>query len=131
MLDSERDAKLAELDAKLSEASSKSAEVSSKSSETRLNRNLAENTVESGIIRAPYDGIVLSKLAEQGGVVSAGMPIFRFSGTNGKYLKLRYDPVSTPLALGENISAHPIGSGASCAGTIALVNPHPDATHNK
>lgn len=50
ILDSERKSKLSETDSKLSE--------------TRMNKNLANNTIESGIIRAPFDGIILKKYLE-------------------------------------------------------------------
>ena len=96
-----------------------------------MNRDLASNTIDSGIIRAPYDGVVLAKHAEIGSVVSGGMSILSVTSADTKYVKLRYDPALVSLSLGESISARSLGSGATCTGTITLVDPHPDATHNK
>jgi multidrug resistance efflux pump len=44
----------------------KVAEINSKKAEVQMNADLAANGIESGIIRAPFDGIILSKYLDIG-----------------------------------------------------------------
>lgn len=44
----------------------KVAEINSRKAEVQMNADLAANGIESGIIRAPFDGIILSKYLDTG-----------------------------------------------------------------
>lgn len=85
VLVSERDSKLREVDTKLSE--------------TRMNKNLANNTIESGIIRAPFDGVILTRAIDPGATVSALSPIFSMTSAEGALVKVNFDMIQTPLAV--------------------------------
>ncbi|MDD2487626.1 MAG: efflux RND transporter periplasmic adaptor subunit [Candidatus Gracilibacteria bacterium] len=87
----EKLSKISELDAKSGEIQSKLNEVSSKKSEVRMNENLAVNGIESGIIRAPFDGVIMKKMSDIGAVIGAGMPILSITSTDGRFLKTYVD----------------------------------------
>lgn len=74
-----------------SERDSKLREVDVKSSETRLNRNLAENSIESGIIRAPFDGVVLTRTLDPGATVSVSLPVLFITSTEGGLIKTSFN----------------------------------------
>lgn len=99
ILEAEKASKLREIEAKIAEIDSKKTELNSKMSEVSMNRNLANNTIESGIIRAPFDGIILSKTADIGTVVNAGMPIFSLSSTPASLVRINFNLSETPLEL--------------------------------
>ncbi|MDP2090640.1 MAG: HlyD family efflux transporter periplasmic adaptor subunit [Candidatus Gracilibacteria bacterium] len=94
----EKVSKLAEIDANLSQIKSKLSEVGSKKSEIQMNANLAINSIESGIIKAPFDGIIIDKYFSIGEVIGAGIPIIKVSSTDGKYIKTYIDNVNYGLA---------------------------------
>jgi multidrug resistance efflux pump len=85
ILESERDSKLQEMGAKISE--------------TRLNYNLANNTIKSGMIIAPFDGIMLTRNIDLGSTVSALQPIFSLTSTDGYVIKANFDSIQTPLVV--------------------------------
>lgn len=83
ILGSERDSKLREIDSKLSE--------------TQMNKNMANNAIESGIIRAPFDGVVLTRALDPGVTVLASSPILSITSTEGMLIKVSFDATETPL----------------------------------
>lgn len=85
ILSSERESKLREIDAKLSE--------------TRMNQNLAENSIESGIIRAPFDGVILARNVDLGTIIPALSPIFSMTDTGRSLIKASFDITQTPLVI--------------------------------
>lgn len=84
LVKNEKTSKLAELDAKWSE-------INSKKSETSMNTSLAANSIESGIIRAPFDWIITSKLMDIWTTVWAGTPIIWISSLDKKIIKTYID----------------------------------------
>lgn len=94
----EKVSKLAEIDANLSQIKSKLSEVWSKKSEIQMNANLAINSIESGIIKAPFDWIIIDKYFSIGEVIGAGIPIIKVSSTDWKYIKTYIDNVNYWLA---------------------------------
>lgn len=117
ILNAERDSKLREIDAKLSE--------------TKMNKNLANNSMESGIIRAPFDGVILRKNVDIGSVVSAGISIFSISSTDGKILKTYFNSSLHPLKIGDYITIRLLESDIMYQAKVSLVNLHPDTVHDK
>lgn len=80
-----------------SEKTSKLREMDAKISETQMNRNLAENTIESGIIRAPFDGVILSRSFDVGATVSPALPVLALTSTKGLLIKTSFNKSETPL----------------------------------
>ncbi|MDD5377434.1 MAG: HlyD family efflux transporter periplasmic adaptor subunit [Candidatus Gracilibacteria bacterium] len=117
VLSSERDSKLREIDSNLSE--------------TRMNRNLANNTIESGIIRAPFDGVVLTRNFDIGSMVSPNLPVFSLTSTDGFLVKTNVDLTKTPLVMGQKVSLSRLSDGASFETKVAVLRTEPDMTHNK
>ncbi len=57
----------------------------------------AEDTLESSVLRAPQNGIIIATLVEAGAAISAGQPIVRLAGTDARELVV--DLSETNLAL--------------------------------
>lgn len=87
----EKIAKLAEIDANLWEIQSKLSEVNAKKAEVQMNSNLAKNSIESWIIKAPFDGIIVDKYFDLGTVVWAWIPIMKLSSNDWKFIKTYID----------------------------------------
>ncbi len=87
----EKASKIAEIDANLSEIKSKLSEAGSMKAEIKMNADMAVNGIESWIIRAPFDWIILDKNFDIGSVVWAWIPIFKISSNDWKYLKISFD----------------------------------------
>lgn len=117
ILSSERKSKLAEIDSKLSEA--------------RLNKNLANNSIESGIIRAPFDGVILARGFDVGSVVSPGSSVLSLTSKNGLLARVLFDPIKTPLVLGQTVPLSRISDGIIFVSKVSSIRQEADATHNK
>lgn len=63
-------------------------------------------------------------------VVSAGTPVFAMSSSEGKRVRVLYDAATYGMQVGDTLSVKE-ASGSLYTATVTLVNPHPDATHNK
>lgn len=87
----EKASKISEINANLSEISSKLWELNSKKSETSMNKSLASESIESWIIRAPFDGIVLDKLVDKATVVWAGNPVLAITSSDKILIKTYLD----------------------------------------
>lgn len=133
ILEAEKTSKLREIEAKIAEIDAKNTELDSKMSEVSMNRNLANNTIESGIIRAPFDGIVLSKTADIGTVINAGMPVFSLSSTPASLIRINFNLSETPLEVGQKVAISPLLdtlSGALFA-KVVTIRKEADTLHNK
>lgn len=87
----EKISKLAEIDANLSQIKSKISEVWIKKAEVQMNANLAINSIESWIIKAPFDWIIIDKYLSIWEVTWAWIPIIKISSTDWKYIKTYID----------------------------------------
>ncbi len=133
ILEAEKTSKLREIEAKIAEIDSKNTELDSKMSEVSMNRNLANNTIESGIIRAPFDGIILSKTADVGTVVNAGTPVFSVSSIPASLIRINFSLSETPLEMGQKVAISPLLdtlSGALFA-KVVTIRKEADPLHNK
>lgn len=83
----EMKSKLAELDAKISESAAKKQEATAKIAEVSMNKNMAINSQESWIIRAPFNWIITKKMSDIWSVIWAGMPIFQITSSDKKMVK--------------------------------------------
>lgn len=117
ILQNERDSKLREIDSKLSE--------------TRMNKDLANNTIESGIIRAPFDGVILTRALDLGATVSASLPIFSITNNEGILIKVSFDAMNTPLNIGQKVSLSRLSDGISFEAKVSNIRKEADILHNK
>ncbi len=100
----EKISKLAEIDANLSQIKAKLSEVWSKKAEIQMNANLAINSIESGIIKAAFDWIVVDKYFSKWEVVWAGIPIIKISSTDWKYIKTYIDNSNYWLTISNKVN---------------------------
>lgn len=117
VLESERDSKLQEMNAKISE--------------TGMNYNLANNSIKSGTIIAPFDGIVLARNSDPGATVSSLQPILSLTSTNGYILKANFDSTQTPLIIGQQVELSRFSDQASFEAKVTTIRKEADLTHNK
>ncbi|MFA6090588.1 MAG: biotin/lipoyl-binding protein [Candidatus Gracilibacteria bacterium] len=117
ILESERDSKLQEMGAKISE--------------TRLNYNLANNTIKSGMIIAPFDGIMLTRNIDLGSTVSALQPIFSLTSTDGYVIKANFDSIQTPLVVGKKVKLSRLSDSLLTEANVKNLREEADFTHNK
>ena len=116
-MESERDSKLQEMNAKISE--------------TRLNYNLANNTIKSGTISAPFDGIVLTRNSDPGATVSALQSILSLTSTDGYILKANFNSTQTPLVIGQKVTLSRLSDQVSFESKVTSIREEADLTHNK
>ncbi|MCK9272812.1 HlyD family efflux transporter periplasmic adaptor subunit [Candidatus Gracilibacteria bacterium] len=111
---------------KLAEINAKTSEIDSKKSENSMNANLAANSIESGIIRSPFDGIITSKMMDIGTTVGAGTPIIGISSLDKKLVKTYIDNSKYNLKIGDKIKVRDSKDFNEYDATIKLV----DTTQN-
>lgn len=87
----EKLSKMAEIDANISEINSKVSETYSKKAEVQMNTNQALNSIESWIIKAPFDWVIIDKFFDIGSVVWSWIPIIKISSNDWKYIKTYID----------------------------------------
>ncbi|MDD2565856.1 MAG: efflux RND transporter periplasmic adaptor subunit [Candidatus Gracilibacteria bacterium] len=131
MVKKEKISKLAEIDTNLSEIASKLGELDSKKSETSMNMNLASESIESGIIRAPFDAIILDKLSDLGTVIGAGMPIFNITSLDKKLVKTYIDNSVYNKKIGDKIMLRNPVSAVEIEGNITLIDGTQDLVKKK
>ncbi|MDD2908425.1 MAG: HlyD family efflux transporter periplasmic adaptor subunit [Candidatus Gracilibacteria bacterium] len=131
MVKKEKISKLAEIDTNLSEIASKLGELDSKKSETSMNMNLASESIESGIIRAPFDAIILDKLSDLGTVIGAGMPIFNITSLDKKLVKTYIDNSVYNKKIGDKIILRNPVNAVEIEGNITLIDGTQDLIKKK
>ena len=117
ILESERDSRLQETGAKISE--------------TRMNYSLADNAIESGIIRAPFDGVVLTRNFDIGSTVSPASLVFSMTSTDGMLIKTNVDLTKTPLIVGQKVSISRLSDGTIFETKVSTLRTEADIVHNK
>lgn len=99
----EKISKLAEIDANMSEIRSKLSEASTKKAEANMNAQMAANSIESWIIRAPFDWVITMRNYDVWWVVWAWMPVFQVSSTDKLLAKTYIDNSSYLLSVWDSI----------------------------
>lgn len=127
----EKVSKLAEIDAKLAEIKSKVSEAWSKKAEVQMNANMALNNINSWIITAPFDWIILDKIFDIWAVVWAWTPIFKLSSTEWKYLKINIDNNNYGLTLWNIINLKSEISWKTLTWSIINIDNNNDLISNK
>lgn len=118
----EKISKLAEIDANLSQIKAKFSEVWSKKAEIQMNANLAINSIESGIIKAPFDWIVVDKYFSKWEVAWAWTPILKISSTDWKYIKTYIDNTNYWLTISNKVNLKNDKNGYSFSWTITKID---------
>lgn len=68
-----------------------------------MQSDLAKASAENGLIRAPFDGVILRKYADVGTVVSAGSPILRISSPDADKVVFSLNTEIFPLSVGSEV----------------------------
>lgn len=117
VLESERDSKLQEMNAKISE--------------TGMNYNLANNSIKSGTIIAPFDGVILTRNNDPGATVSTLQPILSLTSTDGFILKASFNSTQTPLVIGQKVKLSRLSDTLLAEAKVKNIREEADLTHNK
>lgn len=127
----EKISKLAEIDVNLSQIRSKLSEVSSKKAEVQMNANLSKNSIESWIIKAPFDWIILDKNSDIWSVIWAWTPIFKISSNTKKYIKIFFDNNDYWLSKWSEINLKSERDWNTLTWTVVNINNIQDLSTNK
>ncbi|EKE30234.1 MAG: hypothetical protein ACD_2C00020G0002 [uncultured bacterium (gcode 4)] len=131
LLKQEKISKINELNAKISEINSKIREAWSKRAEVEMNTNLAANSLESWIIRAPFDGVVIKVTMDAGAVVWWWMPIITYTSTDKKILKLYADNSKLNLKIWDAVKLINEKTHAAFTWSIINLSDTPDLKNKK
>lgn len=123
-LKAEKSSKIAEIDGQIAELRSKIADV-------KMQQDLAVNSVENNLIRAPFDGVVLEKYFDVGTVVPAGSPVFSFTSIEGVKIIASVDTEKFSVTKGEAVTIKTAANNGSFTGTVASVSPVKDPGTDK
>lgn len=131
LIKQEKASKIAELNAKISEISSKSSELESKKAEVRMNENMAYNSLESWIIKAPFDWVIIKKMLDIGAVTWAWIPVFIITSTDEKLIKTYIDNSKQELKSWNHINLRSWKNWRSFTGTISYIWENKDLVSKK
>lgn len=80
-------------------------------------------------VRAPFDGVVVRKLAQAGDFASPGLPLLELEGTSGFQVEANLpESLAAGLAVGLTIPAVAPSSGAAFAAVLAELSPSAEAS---
>lgn len=127
----EKESKLSELDAKISEIQSKLSEIWSKKAELKMNSQLAQNNIESWIIKAPFDWIIIKKMIDIWSVVWAWIPIITITSLDWKYIKTYINNENYNKNIWDNIQLINENNNYTSNWIISLLNETKDIINKK
>lgn len=114
-----------------SERNSKLQEMNAKISETDMNYNLAHNTIKSGTIFAPFDGIILTRNMDPGTTISALQPLLSITSTKGLIIKVNFNNTQTPLVIGQKVTFSRLSDQLSFEAKVKNIREEADSIYNK
>lgn len=89
-------------------------------------KDIASIQAENGVIRAPFDGVILTKTVELGTLVNPGTPIFTVGDDSSLIVRTDVNPdIVGSLKIGQTVSV--AKAAQSLTGTISLLAPGSDA----
>lgn len=89
-------------------------------------KDIASIQSENGLIRAPFDGVILTKTVELGTLVNPGTPIFTIGDNSSLIVRTDVNPdIVGSLKIGQAVSV--AKAAQSLTGTISLLAPGSDA----
>lgn len=80
-------AKIAEIEASRGEVAAKSVETLVQKAQVQVQSDASKVAIESGVIRAPFDGVITRRAFDPGTVVSGGMPVFHIADESESLVK--------------------------------------------
>lgn len=90
-------------------------------------KDIAGIQAENGLIRAPFDGVILSKKVELGTLINPGTPFFTIGDDSNLIVQMDVNSdIITSLSLGQIIKV--VRDSTSSTGTISLLAPGLDIT---
>jgi biotin carboxyl carrier protein len=104
------------------EGGAKTAETGAKVSEAVMARDLAQESAETALLRAPFAGVVLERFFDPGVVVNAGTPVLSVSSPKKMKAEVSFDSKKTPLSEGGELAIRSIKTGKTFTGTLLLVS---------
>jgi multidrug resistance efflux pump len=95
-LRAERDAKIAEASATIANADAGTANIRLNRAQIETQHALSQESLNSGILVAPYDGVIVKRLADPGAMVGAGTPVLVISREDARVARLSVESASKP-----------------------------------
>lgn len=90
-------------------------------------KDIASIQAENGLIRAPFDGVVLTKTTELGGLVNPGTPLFTLGDDMSLVIRMEVNPdIIGSLKIGQTVSI--AKESKTFTGVISLLAPGSDTT---
>lgn len=127
----EENEKLNETDATIAEATEKIGQTQAEKAQTLMNRDLAEENVRSGMIIAPFDGIVTEKTGDVGDTVSAGMPIIQLSETGNNVVRIAANNALYNLQVSDTVPMMRLSDQTEFTGSLTVLDTQMDALTGK
>lgn len=88
-------------------------------------KDIAGIQVENGLIRAPFDGVILTRQIELGILVNPGTPLFTMGDNNGLMVRMDVNPdIVGSLKMGQEVIV--MKDSQTLTGTISLLAPGSD-----
>jgi multidrug efflux pump subunit AcrA (membrane-fusion protein) len=127
----EKESKLREIQTNIATAETQKWQIGVEFAQTRMNNSLAQASLEYGILRAPFDGVILEKFIDVWNVVGIGVPIMKLSSLDGSLVKAYINNDTYRYTVWDSLSLHNIAYEESMTGTISLLQNEKDPLHNK
>jgi HlyD family secretion protein len=127
----EKKSKLREISISIIEIEAKKWEIWTKIAETKMNEFLARDAIESDIIRAPYDGVILEKYMNVGTIIGQWIPLLRMTSEDKSILKAYIDNNLYEYEKWDAVEIENPVKNTTLTGTISLLQNERDPTHNK
>ncbi len=127
----EKKTKIRELGVNITELQSKKWEIGTKIAETKMNTFLAQDSLESNIIRAPYDGIILEKYMNVGTIIWSWIPLLRITSEDKSMLKTYIDNTLYDYKVWDTLEIMSPIHNTIITGSISLLQKQRDPIHNK
>ncbi len=127
----EKESKLREIQTNIATAETQKWQIGVEIAQTRMNNSLAQASLEYGVLRAPFDGVILEKFVDVWNVVGMGVPIMKLSSLDGGLVKAYINNDTYRYAVWDSLSLHNIAYEESMTGTISLLQNEKDPLHNK
>ena len=106
--------------------------ISTQLSSIKGNKDLAGISVSNATIVAPFDGVVMEKMASVGQVVGSGLPIFQIAKDDQVKIKILVgENDAKNLKVGDAANILPAGNSLSLSGAVHTIQPFSDTLSKK
>ena len=118
----ERDSKLAEIDTNIANTRAKIDDIATQSSQTKMQQDLAKDVQDSGVLRAPFAGVITHKSLDVGTIVAPGMSVFTIATDSTPIVRISLDNTLYHLAIDDTLPVSMLADGQTFTGTVSLVD---------